>query len=389
MSKLRIFLIFCLFGLIFFKLPDSAFAATCELITSPAQITIPNDKINPDQPITYEIKVADRGANDRYDVILQEGGIFGIGFDGWIGTQPDAGGTLRSSGNALIRTVRDFGGKAIYKEGDHQITVKRLGSLYCSLTYSISKELPSNQQVVCTILGPKRPNSSSDIRLSGNISPAGTYRFLIPNAGNKIIGPFSPDPANDNRFEQDIGQLNPRTYQNSYQILLQKQNIDDPIQFDDTNCLINNLTVESPDANPSPDPTLVQIGSGQRGGGLITAAKFCTDQQIAQGKCSSAAGQQRLGCPGIITAIGCVDTSPTGFIKNLLTFIIGISGGLAFLMMLLGAFQMLTSAGNPDTLNAGRERLTSAAIGLLFVIFSMLLLQIIGFGILNLPGFGT
>lgn len=88
--------------------------------------------------------------------------------------------------------------------------------------------------------------------------------------------------------------------------------------------------------------------------------------------------------PGIRTAIGCIHTSPVGFIKDFLKFIIGIAGGLAFLMMLLGAFQMLTSAGNPDTLAAGKDRLTSAIIGLLFVIFSVLLLQIIGVDILGL-----
>ena len=49
---------------------------------------------------------------------------------------------------------------------------------------------------------------------------------------------------------------------------------------------------------------------------------------------------------------------------------------------------MLTSAGNPETLAAGKDRLTNAVIGLLFVIFSVLLLQIIGFGILDIPGFG-
>ena len=71
-----------------------------------------------------------------------------------------------------------------------------------------------------------------------------------------------------------------------------------------------------------------------------------------------------------------------------MTFVIGIGGGVAFLMMLLGAFQMMTSAGNPETLNAGKERLTSAVIGLLMVIFAVLLLQIIGWGILKIPGFG-
>lgn len=91
--------------------------------------------------------------------------------------------------------------------------------------------------------------------------------------------------------------------------------------------------------------------------------------------------------PGFKTAIGCIHTNPAELTKDLLKFLIGIGGGLAFLMMLFGAFQMITSGGNPETLAAGRSRLTSAIIGLLFVIFSILLLQIIGVGILNLPGF--
>lgn len=109
------------------------------------------------------------------------------------------------------------------------------------------------------------------------------------------------------------------------------------------------------------------------------------------GHCSSGGGKEctdNKNNPGISTAIGCIHTDPVGLAKDLLTFVIGISGGLAFLMMLLGAFQMLTSAGNPETLNAGRERLTNAVIGLLFVIFAMLFLQIIGAGILAIPGFG-
>lgn len=91
---------------------------------------------------------------------------------------------------------------------------------------------------------------------------------------------------------------------------------------------------------------------------------------------------------GIQTAIGCINTSPAGFAKDFMKFAIGIGGGLAFLMMLLGAFQMLTSQGNPEILKAGQDRLTSAVIGLLFVIFATLFLQIIGVDILKLEGFG-
>lgn len=93
------------------------------------------------------------------------------------------------------------------------------------------------------------------------------------------------------------------------------------------------------------------------------------------------------GDSGVQTAIGCIHTNPAEFAKDILKFAIGIGGGLAFLMMLLGAFQMLTSAGNPDSLKAGQDRLTSAVIGLLFVIFAVLFLQIIGANILGLPDF--
>lgn len=92
--------------------------------------------------------------------------------------------------------------------------------------------------------------------------------------------------------------------------------------------------------------------------------------------------------PAFQTAIGCIHTNPPEFVKDLMKFIIGIGGGLAFLMMLLGAYQMLSSAGNPETLKAGQDRLTSAVTGLLFIIFAVLLLQIIGVDILAIPGFG-
>lgn len=91
--------------------------------------------------------------------------------------------------------------------------------------------------------------------------------------------------------------------------------------------------------------------------------------------------------PAIATAIGCIHTNPINFIEDLFKFLTAIGGGFAFLLMLLGAFQMVSSAGNPETLQAGRDRFQSALIGLLFVIFAVLLLKIIGVDILALPEF--
>lgn len=127
-----------------------------------------------------------------------------------------------------------------------------------------------------------------------------------------------------------------------------------------------------------------QVGTSDTG--TVPAATPCTGANCSSGGGESCDVGGTRG-PAFKTAIGCIHTNPAEFVKDFMTFIVAISGGFAFLLMLLGAFQMLTSAGNPDSLNAGRERLTNAIIGLLFVIFATLLMQVIGISILNIPGF--
>lgn len=92
---------------------------------------------------------------------------------------------------------------------------------------------------------------------------------------------------------------------------------------------------------------------------------------------------------GVQTALGCISTEATGvgFFGQLINIIIGISGGLALVMMLFGTFIVTTSAGMPDKLKEGQEILTSAIAGLLFIILSVFLLQFIGITVLGLPGF--
>jgi len=94
------------------------------------------------------------------------------------------------------------------------------------------------------------------------------------------------------------------------------------------------------------------------------------------------------GCP-ITTALGdlpCDDINL--FTAKLLQIFIGIGGGIAFLLMLFGSLQVILSSGNPDKTKAGQQLITSAISGLLFIIFSLLILELIGVKILNIPGFG-
>lgn len=86
------------------------------------------------------------------------------------------------------------------------------------------------------------------------------------------------------------------------------------------------------------------------------------------------------------TALGCISTTPTGFIGWLLSSAISLGGGIAFLLMIFGAFQVIISGGDPEKLNSGKEVLTSAIAGLLMIIFSVVLLKIIGYDILRIPG---
>lgn len=114
-------------------------------------------------------------------------------------------------------------------------------------------------------------------------------------------------------------------------------------------------------------------------------AKICdfagADKQQECGTCMDSG-------TGAWTALGCIQTDPKLFIGRILGISVGIGGGIAFLLILFGGFQILTSAGNPEKLNAGKELITSAITGLLIIVFSLFILRLIGFTIFGIPGFG-
>jgi hypothetical protein len=92
----------------------------------------------------------------------------------------------------------------------------------------------------------------------------------------------------------------------------------------------------------------------------------------------------------IDTALGCISTSvdATGdsFFGSIIKIAVGLGGGLALILMLYGVFIVTTSAGIPDKLKEGQEVITSAVSGLIFIILSVFLLNLIGINILGIPG---
>lgn len=90
---------------------------------------------------------------------------------------------------------------------------------------------------------------------------------------------------------------------------------------------------------------------------------------------------------GINTAIGCIKVgSGNELITAILNIAIGLGGGIALALILYGVFIVTTSAGMPDKLKAGSEIITSAVVGLIFVLLSIFLVNLIGINILGIPG---
>lgn len=91
-------------------------------------------------------------------------------------------------------------------------------------------------------------------------------------------------------------------------------------------------------------------------------------------------------CVEFNTAIGTINTTPSGFIQKVFGVILSFSGGIALLLIIFSGYRLMTSQGNPEKLQGARETLTAAIIGLLFIIFSLVILQLIGVDILHIPG---
>lgn len=101
------------------------------------------------------------------------------------------------------------------------------------------------------------------------------------------------------------------------------------------------------------------------------------------------AGRQftMLGCITSGTGVGFKEGAPS-FVQAMLNVIFTLSGGLAFLYLMYGGFTILTSQADPEKLNYGRRLIVGSIVGLIFTIGSVFLVNLIGSGILHIPGFG-
>ncbi len=135
-------------------------------------------------------------------------------------------------------------------------------------------------------------------------------------------------------------------------------------------CLLN--TVEIADTpTPTPEsPSLNCLKGLDKDGNLTTNAK------------------QIVICKVVDTAVGEISVEPFEFVKSIMGTLLGLAGGIAVVLIIVAGYRRMASQGNPEAAQAAREQITSAIVGLLFIIFSLVILQTIGVDILRIPGFG-
>jgi hypothetical protein len=88
------------------------------------------------------------------------------------------------------------------------------------------------------------------------------------------------------------------------------------------------------------------------------------------------------------TALGCISSKPEDIVRIVEIAGLGLAGSVVLIMIIVGAFKLSVSQGDPNKTKEAKDTITSAIIGLLFVIFSVTILQFIGVSVLHIPGFG-
>ena len=87
------------------------------------------------------------------------------------------------------------------------------------------------------------------------------------------------------------------------------------------------------------------------------------------------------------TAFGIIDTNPETFIVNIFAILLSAAGGIALFLIIRSGYTIMTSQGKPDQIQNGRDQLIAAIVGLIFFIFSFVILQVIGVDILRIDSF--
>ncbi|MGE5042075.1 MAG: hypothetical protein ACM3IJ_04180 [Candidatus Levyibacteriota bacterium] len=89
----------------------------------------------------------------------------------------------------------------------------------------------------------------------------------------------------------------------------------------------------------------------------------------------------------VATELGCLPNNPIGFVSKFYGIGLSLIGMVGFLFLIYGGYNLMTSGGNPEKLQKGKEYIFYAIAGLLLAVFGFVFIELIAGGILKIPGF--
>ena len=123
----------------------------------------------------------------------------------------------------------------------------------------------------------------------------------------------------------------------------------------------------------------INVAQAAANKGAANFAAAAAKQLAQQGKCPD---------DHIDTAIGCIPIYDSAAIAAFFyRWGISIAGGIALILIVYAGYMINSSSGDPRKLQAGKELLTAAVLGLLLLVFAAYILRVIGVDIIQIPGF--
>ncbi|PWU23760.1 hypothetical protein C5B42_01895 [Candidatus Cerribacteria bacterium 'Amazon FNV 2010 28 9'] len=238
---------------------------------------------------------------------------------------------------------------------------------------------------------------------------AGTYQYYVnivalPNpivCGNSQLLKVSQIAPTSDCYSYSDSSCDHGTHGNTYKLCFNSPS-DAGVQAQDCECVAELADHQNFCFFKSQD-SYSKIKNGGGSSTTTTPAYFSlcnqagsAEDKLACEKCYGANSADMTGTTGdkgqpnsLWTAFGCVPTNLSGIVTSIVQIGLGLSGGIVVLAILAGSFMLATSSGNPKQVEEAQQMISAAIIGLLFVIFSAIILHFIGVTLLHIPGFGV
>lgn len=92
---------------------------------------------------------------------------------------------------------------------------------------------------------------------------------------------------------------------------------------------------------------------------------------------SFAALNDKFGCTEL-NGLNCnAGTSVNALIKTVINWMLGVAFGIAVLFLIIGGFWYITSAGNEETAEKGKNTAVNAIIGIVIIILSYVIVNVV------------